>query len=163
MAASEGAYRVTVYYDSSKCSLSWNVPYSNSAGNPYFDATSYPSAILTVTPASGYQISGFSFDDSMTYNMSHVILGSNSVKFTFTGTMLDDGNASVTVTTQAVVPEVYETLSDLFTGIANAIRTKDGSTGTIPATDFPKRIRALGASSGGAVSPPEASRDDPEI
>lgn len=35
------------------------------------------------------------------------------------------------------------TLTELFTNIANAIRGKDGTTGTIPATDFASRITAI--------------------
>ena len=40
------------------------------------------------------------------------------------------------------------TLGELFAGIANAIRSKDGTTASIPATTFPERIMAL---SGGGV------------
>lgn len=38
----------------------------------------------------------------------------------------------------------YENLGELFTDIANAIRTKDGTTGSIFACDFPERISATG-------------------
>lgn len=41
------------------------------------------------------------------------------------------------------------TLTELFTGIANAIRSKDGTTATITAEDFPARITAI-PSGGGA-------------
>ncbi len=34
-------------------------------------------------------------------------------------------------------------LKPLFSDIANAIREKDGSTGTIPAETFPERIRGI--------------------
>ena len=37
----------------------------------------------------------------------------------------------------------YSTLKDLFTGICNAIRTKEGSTGIINHQDIPSRIEAL--------------------
>lgn len=41
------------------------------------------------------------------------------------------------------------TLGELFSGIANAIRSKDGTTGSIPALTFPERIRALSGGGGG--------------
>lgn len=40
------------------------------------------------------------------------------------------------------------TLGELFAGIANAIRSKDGTTDRIPALTFPERILAI---SGGGV------------
>ena len=47
------------------------------------------------------------------------------------------------------------TLGELFAGIANAIRLKDGTTASIPATTFPDRIMAIsgGGSGGGDGSP----------
>ena len=42
------------------------------------------------------------------------------------------------------------TLGELFAGIANAIRLKDGTTASIPATTFPERIMALSGGGGGA-------------
>ena len=44
------------------------------------------------------------------------------------------------------------TLGELFAGIANAIRLKDGTTASIPATTFPERIMALSGGGGGAFS-----------
>mgnify|MGYP001772392677 CR=1 FL=1 len=41
------------------------------------------------------------------------------------------------------------TLGELFAGIANAIRLKDGTTASIPATTFPERIMALSGGGGG--------------
>ena len=37
----------------------------------------------------------------------------------------------------------YENLGELFTDIANALRTKSGKTGEIFACDFPAKIQAL--------------------
>lgn len=42
----------------------------------------------------------------------------------------------------------YNALRPLFTDIANAIRSKDGSSGTIPAETFPDRIKAIEVSTG---------------
>lgn len=41
------------------------------------------------------------------------------------------------------------TLGELFAGIANAIRSKDGTTANIPALTFPERIRAISGDGGG--------------
>ena len=41
------------------------------------------------------------------------------------------------------------TLGELFSEIAKAIRSKDGTTGSIPAMTFPERIRALSGGGGG--------------
>ena len=41
------------------------------------------------------------------------------------------------------------TLGELFAGIANAIRLKDGTTASIPATTFPERILAISGGGGG--------------
>lgn len=41
------------------------------------------------------------------------------------------------------------TLGELFAGIANAIRSKDGTTAAIPATTFPERIMAISGGGGG--------------
>lgn len=41
------------------------------------------------------------------------------------------------------------TLGELFAGIANAIRSKDGTTDRIPALTFPERILAISGSGGG--------------
>jgi hypothetical protein len=41
------------------------------------------------------------------------------------------------------------TLTELFAAIAAAIRSKDGTTASIPATTFPERIRALSGEGGG--------------
>lgn len=41
------------------------------------------------------------------------------------------------------------TLGELFSDIAKAIRSKDGTTGSIPALTFPERIRALSGGGGG--------------
>lgn len=41
------------------------------------------------------------------------------------------------------------TLGELFAGIANAIRFKDGTTAAIPATTFPERIMAISGGGGG--------------
>lgn len=47
----------------------------------------------------------------------------------------------------------YENLGELFTAIATAIRSKDGTTGEIFACDFPSRISALGGSSDPSPAP----------
>lgn len=44
------------------------------------------------------------------------------------------------------------TLGELFAGIANAIRSKDGTTDRIPALTFPERIMALSGGGGGGSS-----------
>lgn len=41
------------------------------------------------------------------------------------------------------------TLTELFAAIAAAIRSKDGTTASIPATTFPERIMALSGGGGG--------------
>ena len=41
------------------------------------------------------------------------------------------------------------TLGELFAGIANAIRSKDGTTDRIPALTFPERIMAISGGGGG--------------
>lgn len=46
---------------------------------------------------------------------------------------------------------VYESLKDLFTGICDAIRNKDGSVGMIEHQDIPDRILELKSSSGGTA------------
>ncbi|MBP3469711.1 MAG: hypothetical protein J6K26_09380 [Lachnospiraceae bacterium] len=43
----------------------------------------------------------------------------------------------------------YTTISSLFTGICDAIRKKEGSTGLISHQEIPARIEALSSSSGG--------------
>ena len=42
---------------------------------------------------------------------------------------------------------MYNTLTDLMTGICDAIREKEGSSDLIPAPDIPERIRGIGGSS----------------
>ena len=44
---------------------------------------------------------------------------------------------------------MYNTLTDLMTGICNAVREKEGSSELIPAPDIPERIR--GIQSGGDI------------
>lgn len=44
---------------------------------------------------------------------------------------------------------MYNTLTDLMTGICNAVREKEGSSDLIPAPDIPERIR--GIQSGGDI------------
>lgn len=44
---------------------------------------------------------------------------------------------------------MYNTLTDLMTGICNAVREKEGSSDLIPAPDIPDRIR--GIQSGGDI------------
>lgn len=38
---------------------------------------------------------------------------------------------------------MYNTLTDLMTGICNAVREKEGSSELIPAPDIPERIRGI--------------------
>lgn len=42
---------------------------------------------------------------------------------------------------------MYNTLTDLMTGICDAIREKEGSSDLIPAPDIPERIRGISGSS----------------
>lgn len=57
------------------------------------------------------------------------------------------------------------TLGELFAGIANAIRLKDGTTASIPATTFPERIRALsvGGGDGGPFCRVTVESQDPNV
>lgn len=54
-------------------------------------------------------------------------------------------DSHLTTFSDAPTLSYYENLGELFTNIANAIRTKDGTTGSIFACDFPERILAAGA------------------
>lgn len=42
---------------------------------------------------------------------------------------------------------MYNTLTDLMTGICDAVREKEGSSDLIPAPDIPERIRGISGSS----------------
>lgn len=48
---------------------------------------------------------------------------------------------------------MYNTISELFTAICNAVRTKEGSTGLINHQDIPDRVLALSGGSSLFVSP----------
>ena len=50
------------------------------------------------------------------------------------------------------MPNTHESLSSLFTDIANAIRAKTGDTGQITADNFPSAITEIPTGGGGAIS-----------
>lgn len=139
MAAAGGEYRVQTTLDTNQCNISCDKAFDVSITNAYFNAITTPTVTFTYTPKDGFEIISIEIDsDGCIYE----IIDGNKVKITASSDVVsgqDSGNVDIIVTTE----EAINDLSTLLTGIAGAIRMKEGSTVEIPAKKFKSRIQAL--------------------